>query len=437
MKRLGKGSDADAGAGTGVGDTSAAATVDRVVGTGVEVFTLARERAAALRAIAEQRLCVPERVVMRSGGDVVATSRRIDGLDLGALLGHRAYLSVGECVYLGQQLCGALAALHDAGLAHGDISAANVMISRAGVAIVDTVAGSLPQERGTEGFRAPERAAGATAAADVYSVGAVLAACVDPHMRQGFMGWLDPLLDADPLIRPSARGVAAGLGQCATAVQIRLPELGLVGQLRARAHEPRERTSVLRSTRPFRMRRALARGAVAAMGVLAVVGVTGGVVGHLRPAAGAVDARESHASAAHAETPAAAARELTNARFAALAAGDGDALVATGAPASPVEQQLRTQAEQLAAGNLRFDGVAATVTTVAEPHPVANPALAEEGLSALVDVTYVVAAHTVWQRDPESGQTHTMEVESHSEVATLELWRDGPTWLVARVLPQS
>lgn len=446
-------------------------TVDREVGSGAQTFTLARERVVALRMVEDHRVAVPERVVMRSGGAVVVTMPRVDGIDLDALLARRAFLSLGECVYLGEQLCGAVASLHQRGLVHGDISAANVMITRAGVTLVDTVGGALPHELGTEGSRAPERSTGASAAADVYSVGAVLAACVDPAMRQEFMGWLDPLLDQDPTARPQARGVAAGLGQCAPAVPVQVPDIGMVGELRAHAREPRERTSVLRSSRPWRMRRMALRVAMTAIAALAVVGIaayvvpradsamadsamadsavnegarTGAVVADLGTRASAGDAYGGAPTAGHteattgldaaagtSETAPQAARALTNARFVALAAGDPDALLATAARGSAVEVKLREQARALAAGNLRFDGVAATVTGV-KPAPSMGG-----GDSAIVTVTYVVSAHSVWRHDPATGAEQTTRIKAHSEVARLELRQVGPTWLVARVLPQS
>jgi len=421
-----------------------------VVGQGAPSFALARERAVSLRMIGEARLCVPERVVMRPGGVIVATMPRIDGIDLDALLERRGHLLLGECVYLGEQLCGAIASLHERGLAHGDLSPANVMLSRRGVHLVDTVGGALPTEVGTRGYRAPERSLGATAAADVYSVGAILAACVDPAVREEFMGWLDPLLDNDPARRPQARGVEAGLGQCAPAVPIHLPDAGLVGELRAHAREPRERTSALRSSRAWRLRRSGLRVTVVGAAALVVIGITAYLIpradsaaasGVVVPSAAVKSASTAASSqptpvvipdSVEASQPAVdAARALTNDRFAALVAADAPALLATGATDSPMGVQLQAQARELATGDLRFVGVTATVIAT-QKLPVSDT----EDL-ARVSVTYVVSAHTVWRRDAATGIEDQTHVDAHREVANLELVRDGTTWLVARALPQS
>ncbi|WP_061965472.1 protein kinase domain-containing protein [Demequina aurantiaca] len=425
-----------------------ARTVDRVVGEGVDAFAAARERAATLRLVADARVCVPERVTMRKDGVVVATMPSVEGVNLDALLARRGYLSLGECVYLGVHLCGALATLHKSGLAHGDLSLANVMVTRSGIVVVDTVGGGLPHEVGTEGFRAPERTKGASMQGDVYSVGAVLAACVDPVMRQGFMGWLDPLLDPNAASRPSASGIEAGLGRCAKAVPIQLGEWGVAGELRAHAHEPRERTTVLRSSRPWRMRRLGLRVAITGLAALAVIVAAayviprtdsaaagsdpersappGDITGHAGPSAqpSAVERRTDEVSATD------AARDLTNARFAALAEGDGAALIATGVPDTEVAAQLQVQASALTAGDLRFHGLSATVVAV-------EPSSAGDGGLPWVTVTYVVSEHSVWSRDPATGVEEVTDVSAHKEIARLELRQDGSTWRVARVQPQS
>ncbi|WP_430869030.1 protein kinase domain-containing protein [Demequina aurantiaca] len=472
--RAGASSGADGDISVGGGG---APLVERVVGAGAETFALVRERAAALRLTGDARVSVPERVLMRPGGVVVAILPRIEGMDLDALLASRGHLSVGECVYLGQQLCGALASLHERGIFHGDVSPANVMIGRSGLILVDTVAGALPEERGTEGFRAPERADGASRHADIYSVGAILAVCIDPAQRVGFMGWLDPLLDEQPESRPSARGVERGLTQCAYPVQISLPDTGLVGELRAHASEPHERTTVLRSSRPWRARRLalrLAGGAVVALAVggaaayvypssdSAVATSPGQYSPELAPVpvpltapeseveseagagAGAGSGAEAGGTAQGAATAgvgdaepgaelsaAHAARALTNARFAALAQADPEALVATGATDSPASARLQAQARAIEDGDLRFEDVQASVISATEV-----PGERGEGVTR-VAVTYVVSAHTVWHRDGTGGELVPTKVAAHREDAWLDLRLAGATWLVERVLPQS
>jgi len=88
--------------------------------------------------------------------------------------------SPGEAAAIGQDLCRALAAIHAAGLVHGDVKAANVIRERGGrIVLTDlgsaTEAGA-PQLTGSPATLAPEVLDGgpATAAADLYSLGLLL-----------------------------------------------------------------------------------------------------------------------------------------------------------------------------------------------------------------------------------------------------------------------
>lgn len=451
---------------------------------GGAAFGLARERAAKLRLIADNRICVPDRVVKRPGESVVVTVPRVAGVSLGALTAQRGYLSVGECVYVGIQVCGALGAMHEAGLSHGDVSPASVMMTRDGIVLIDTVTGASSHEHGTTGFSAPERRDGASPAGDVYSLGALLAACVAPSMRQGFMGWLDPMLDGEPRARPSARAVESGLARCADAVPVKIPDDSIVDELRTQAQEPLERTFLLRASRPWRLRRVGLRvtlasvatiGAVAAAlyvipwpqatvgeGNVAAEGLAPGEnngvdealtgAAAASPSAGVGQGPSVPTATASNDDPERAARDLTTARFVALAAGDGEGLLAGILKGSELEDRIQAQANQLEAGTLRFEGVTVSIvgveaigaTLMTDTDPTGGRGLgAGPGLQpgvpvdvhgsarATVRVTYDVAAHVVWR---DGQQTR---VSAHREVAELELVHVGATWMVERVLPQS
>ena len=96
-------------------------------------------------------------------------------------------LPLAPAIAMAHQLAGALAALHAAGLVHGDISPGNVLrsgertwwLSDLGEAAPIGAAPALPR-RGTDGFVAPEVLDGAPIdeAADVFALGSVLAAAI-------------------------------------------------------------------------------------------------------------------------------------------------------------------------------------------------------------------------------------------------------------------
>lgn len=119
--------------------------------------------------------------------------RFLDGTTLEERLRDRGPLSVAEVVRLGTEIGGALGALHDAGLVHRDVKAANILVDRDGAAALTdfglakgsgysvlTTPGSI---LGTLDYLAPERIRGenATAASDVYALGCVVVEALTGH----------------------------------------------------------------------------------------------------------------------------------------------------------------------------------------------------------------------------------------------------------------
>src|SRR5262249_19102579 len=108
----------------------------------------------------------------------------VRGRTLQALLNERGTLGYREAALIGQDLCRALAAVHQAGLTHGDIKPQNVVREESGrVVLMDFGAGRWRGSTantgiivGTPMFLAPEVLDGGvpTPAADIYSLGVLI-----------------------------------------------------------------------------------------------------------------------------------------------------------------------------------------------------------------------------------------------------------------------
>jgi len=178
---------------------------DPSAGTDFAVKSLRPELTAApgsVAALAEsldavRRLDHPGAVVVdqvvEHDNQVVLVMRPVPGGDLGSLLAGRGRLESVEAVVIMAQLCDVLAAAHDAGIVHGDVKPANVLLERTEqsdgpvvVRLSDFGMAALAERAKPADaagnpvqpaeYRAPELGAGgaATTACDVYAVGAVL-----------------------------------------------------------------------------------------------------------------------------------------------------------------------------------------------------------------------------------------------------------------------
>lgn len=129
---------------------------------------------ACFRAVADPHLARGDEPVPDAAGCVWLVEEWVEGVSLGALAKERT-LSTGQALGVARGVLGGLAALHSAGLAHGLVSPATVMLDMAGQPrLID--AGSWladPDVAATDGFAAPEVLAGEApgSASDVFSAG--------------------------------------------------------------------------------------------------------------------------------------------------------------------------------------------------------------------------------------------------------------------------
>ena len=139
-------------------------------------------RLARVRHPAVVRVYAAERI----GDEVGLSMELVEGKTLDAIVRDQGPFSASEASLIGIDLCRALAAVHGAGLLHGDIKAHNVMRATGGrtmlmdfgagreLSVAPVVPGS--DFAGTPVYLAPEVFAGAnrTPASDIYSLGVLL-----------------------------------------------------------------------------------------------------------------------------------------------------------------------------------------------------------------------------------------------------------------------
>ncbi|ALD00634.1 hypothetical protein AM609_07320 [Actinomyces sp. oral taxon 414] len=236
-------------------------------------------RLAELRALRHPALARVREVISLPGGRAVVTVDLVPGADLAVVLGARGCLTRSEAARLLDDVGSALARLHEAGLAHGDVSSANVVITTEGGAVLIDLFGGV-METGTGPWAAPERAGGgpATPASDVYSLGALLRSCATGTAVLGerLDRILADVLVDDPGLRPTARALAARAPEVGAPGVIELPDGARLaaGALRAAAAVPTRQIGSRRGGGRLPVSRGGRRAArmVAAVGALVLVG---------------------------------------------------------------------------------------------------------------------------------------------------------------------
>ncbi|WP_237564342.1 serine/threonine-protein kinase [Actinomyces sp. 432] len=362
--------------------------------------------ARTLRRLNEMRTLVhpgiaPVRDVIFLPGDRAAvTVDLVTGADLAVVLGARGGLTRAEAARVLDDVGSALAHLHAHGVAHGDVSPANIMVTtEGGLVLVDLFGGVL--ETGTDGCAAPERRSGgpATPASDVYALAALLRECSSGSaaLQTRLARILADALDPDPQSRPSARALAARAHEIARPGRLVLPDGARLaaGALRAAAARP-TRVVASRRLRPRRRSRvaAVARLAgaclVGLLGAIAAAGLLGvGPAAHVVPpsdvqaSASAQPVQSEQSAQTGDESLTDVVVNLTARRDAALNAADPAALAETTVPGSPAAEADTATLEALAAAGESVADLDTSVLSVVEVELPADCALTWDGARAV------------------------------------------------------
>ena len=330
-----------------------------------------RQRVSRLTGVRHEHLAQLGPCADLADGSLAVLQAEVPGADLATVRQARGAWTPGEVVTVVVPLAEALAALHDPGLAHGDVAPGNVVLRPDGrPVLVDLVCADGPDEAGTPGLAAPERPAGATPAADVYSLARLGATLLTGPDAVGGPG-LGPLLAAlsaacavDPGRRPTARALAADVYAACPPAAIDVPDAAVLARLALRRlavpdapatiRTPRRRPSGTggpgrrRARHRARSRRAPRVLATAAGAALVAVAAAGVALDRGVPPPPSGDA-VTGTGPVRTGSPVTAAVALTRARVGARAAADPAALVPLTVVGSPAWVADRADAARLAA----------------------------------------------------------------------------------------
>ena len=238
-----------------------------------------RARVAALAGLRHPHVARVAPLMELRDGSAVALQAEVVGPDLATVLRARGPWRPGEVVTLVVPLAQALAALHAAGLAHGDVSPGNVVLESDGrPVLVDLVCGARHGELGTPGLAAPERARGAHSAGDVHALGRLGLALLGAAEPAGSR--LRAVLEAAAHPEPSARPDAAALAEAVYAAgvpePVRLPDAAVLARMTLRRLAAPEDETIVRpdlapASRRARHRRSSPYRAPMAVAIAAIV----------------------------------------------------------------------------------------------------------------------------------------------------------------------
>ena len=334
-------------------------------------------------------------------GEVCLVMEYVAAPSLADLLDREGLLPPARVAAIGAQVADGLCAMHARGIVHRDVKPANIMIGHDdvvtvtdfGIAVVDTDPGTSDQlVAGTPHYMAPELARGgiATAAADVFSLGATLYATLEGTPPAGEGGNALEVLSR----------VATGHVQPARRAGDLTPVLRSLLD-----HDPTRRPSAAEAAR---MLAALAgtpaSGPVPAITALAGLSAPSGSVPAVRLPSEAraldpqPDADESHTGPIAVPAAVSAALAASRARTRAATSVDDGA----GASRSRSSRKVAAVGAGLV-GMLGAAGLVAAATNTSDPLPIAAPEVGATPLAAPVPI----AAPPVIPADPAPTTTTT------------------------------
>ncbi|QCB93380.1 hypothetical protein [Cellulomonas shaoxiangyii] len=381
-----------------------------------------RALADALTRVRHPHLVAVREVVPLDAGRVAVLTAHVPGPTLAAVRAARPPLTDAEAVTVAVPVAQALAALHDAGLAHGTVAADRVVLRPDGFPVLVDLRGVL--------------AGAGTADGDVRRLIATVLGVLPPLEAELAAGLpeltrlRDALEDVARRGAPAAADVVDAAFGAAEPAPVHMPDpdalAGAQVALDAGRSLPRGAPTpeVTRRARRPRRRRAVRAGVtvlvLATLAALAVVGVTA-----LREGAAPVpDAVRGGAGAAAeatpgraADDPAAAAADLTRRRAVALAAASADGVAALHVAGSPSFAHDVALLDQLAGA--RSDGLTVAV------HDAVVSGRTPDG-DAVVLVTSSVGSHT---RVSTAGERTTVPATA-ARTVELVLRRTGEGWRV-------
>lgn len=311
-------------------------------------------RHAALSGVEHPHLACPGPVLDLGPCGVVVLQEEIDGADLATVRAARGRWSPGEVVTVLVPLAQALAALHAAGLTHGRVGVAAVVVTWGGLPVlIDLVDDADPPHDCTPGRSGPDADVAA-----LVRIGLDLAEACEPGEERDRMVEVLSAAQSEGTGTSPAVDLAERLYRACEPAPIVLPEPAVLARhalQRVADDEPvlSERVRHRRSsTGPSR---ALAAVAATAVGALVVTGalLTGLGPGAAGPRAVPVD--PDSATSVAAERPEAAAIRLTTTRAHALAARDHSTLASVtlpGSPAALADREALTRVRSTGAGPL-------------------------------------------------------------------------------------
>jgi hypothetical protein len=306
------------------------------------------DRLACLRALHHPHVAGLGEVLRLPGGGLAVLAHEVPGTDLDVVRAAKGRWSPGEVSTVLVPLGGALAAVHRAGVVHGDVAPANVVLTPDGrPVLVDLVLGADDEEAGTPGVAAAERRSRADASSDVRALAALGLLLLDgpPGRRRGAPTPPRPAPGPERHLREYLAGVVAardrpGAAEVASRVfaicppePVSLPEQSALARAALRrlaAPDPVRTERLPRVAKPVRARhrrRPSRRGPVLTGVALAALAVCAATVA-------AASDRPDTGQVGEAEDPALAAVALSTARLSALASGDLAALRRVTVPGS-------------------------------------------------------------------------------------------------------